>query len=327
MSRYENETRYKKKIDKFYSFFIILLLIAIVIMWFMVWGKVKEYEKGSTKYLMENLVLDLSSEYEGKITYKRASTVDDGILYNIYQDEEQFATVVLNEREEKGMLGFSLYDIGEMRGSKGITIYANPEDDISIAGLSLDNINTSGEAIFLPRLKELAEYKSNKCPVPKYSQYVIENQYTTPIIVGKNIIILDEAEGSLIAHKMPTSLQDELKVWCYSFFARYTNYLVFGKGFSDIEADIYSPSPIYTTLKKIAWYWDYYYDYELTLNEINYSDFIQYTDDIVSLRVKYSYNQKLGKIVKVNRPDINVYLYNNDGVWQVIEMEISEWSE
>ena len=63
------------------------------------------------------------------------------------------------------------------------------------------------------------------------------------------------------------------------------------------------------------------------MREFNYSDFVQYTDDIVSLRVKYHYTQKYSNKVLENRPDINMYLYKNNGKWQVVEMEISEWTE
>ncbi|MCQ2553357.1 MAG: hypothetical protein MJ150_03540 [Clostridia bacterium] len=64
------------------------------------------------------------------------------------------------------------------------------------------------------------------------------------------------------------------------------------------------------------------------MKEFNYSDFVQYTDDIVSLRVKYHYTQTLGRNqVQENRPDMNIYLYKNNGSWQIIEMEISEWAE
>ena len=104
------------------------------------------------------------------------------------------------------------------------------------------------------------------------------------------------------------------------FLGKYTHYVVYGTGFDNIKDDIFYTSPIYNTVNRFRSLWDYYYDYVLTMHEFNYSDFVQYRDDLVSLRVKYHYTQKYSNKVLENRPDINMYLYKNNGKWQVVEL-------
>ncbi|MDO5331804.1 MAG: hypothetical protein Q4E99_03915, partial [Bacillota bacterium] len=245
-----------------------------------------------------------------------------------YHYGDLFATTILKEKEEKGMLGFSLYEIGETKGVNSIEIYALSGDDITIGDINISDLKATGESINLPALDALANHKTNTtCNVPKYNLYVLENQVTVPEIKGDNLSILETDKGKIVAHEMSSKLQDELKEWTRNFFERYTQYVVFGKGFEDIADDIFYTSPIYNTVSKFRYMWDYYYNYEIEMKEFYYSDFIQYTDDIVSVRVKYHYTQTLDRSKLDNHPDMNVYLYNNNGQWQIIEMEISEWSE
>jgi len=328
MSRY-NVKRYKiEGKDKVYKYFVLALLLIIIILWIVVWGKVSQYEKGSTKYLLKKVVSDISSEYGGEITYKRAKSTDDGILYNIYQDGKLFATTTLVEKEEKGMLGFSLYQTGETKGAKSITLLARGNEDITVNGQKLKDMTKTGDTIYLPGLEALAKHKTNKtCKVPEYYTYVSEGQFTDPKVDGTNLVLLDTKSGTLVASEMGYARQGELKTWLEDFLNRYTHYVVYGKEFDDIKDDIFYTSPIYNTVAKFRYLWDYYYDYVVTMHEFNFSDFVQYTDDIVSVRVKYHYTQTLGRQVQENRPEINFYLYNNDGVWQIIEMEISQWEE
>lgn len=328
MARYVAKRYDAKKHDKPYKIYVIALAVIIVLIWVLVFAKVLQYEKGSTKYLLNKVVTKIEKEYGGEITYKRAKSVDEGLLYNIYKDDELFATTVLVEREEKGMLGFSLYDIGETKGAKCAKLLALSGESVTVNGKGLSELTVVEENINLPGLDSLAKHKTNTtCKVPQYTLYESEGEFVDPVIEGKNIILVDEKKGSLVAHEMSTARQKELKVWIEDFLNRYTTYIVLGKGYDDLKNDIFYTSPIYNTVAKIRYQWPYYYDYVVTMHEFNYSDFVQYTDDIVSVRVKYHYTQTLGKQVQENRPDINMYLYNNDGVWQIIEMEISEWTE
>ena len=326
MSRMDKKQTKNK--DRAYPFYVALLLIVIIVIWIMVFVKVDQYEKGSTKYLMNKVIGQLSKEYDGEITYKRKNSVDEGILYNIYQDDEFFATTVLNERDEKGMLGFSLYDIGEIKGAKSLSVLALSSEDSMLGDSKVSDLKISGESIYLPALEALANHKTNTtCKVPKYNTYVLGEQFVLPQVTGDDVLLLDTNAGTLIAHEMSSARKEELKAWAEDFFNRYTYYVVSGKEFENIADDIFYTSPIYNTVAKFRYMWDYYYNYEIEMKEFKFSDFIQYTDDIVSLRVQYHYTQTLNRSKLDNRPDINVYLYFNEGCWQIIEMEISEWTE
>ena len=326
MSRIERKLNGRK--DRIYPFYVLVLLIAIVVIWIMVFIKVGQYENGSTKHLMQQVISNLEEEYGGEITYRRNSSTDGGILYDIYQDDEMLATAMLNEREEKGMLGFSLYDIGEIKGAKSLSILALSNEKAKLGDSKVSDLKVSGEGIYLPALEALANHKTNTtCKVPKYNTYVLDEQFVLPKVTGDDVLLLDTDEGTLIAHEMSKARKEELKAWTEDFFNRYTYYVVSGKEFENIADDIFYTSPIYNTVAKFRYLWDYYYNYEIEMKEFKFSDFIQYTDDIVSLRVQYHYTQSLGRSKLDNRPDMNVYLYFNEGRWQIIEMEISEWTE
>jgi len=319
--------RYKNKsAEKNYKVFVAILCILIVAIWVLTFIKVDEYEKGSTKYLLNKVVTKLEDEYGGTITYKRAKSVDDGLLYNIYKDDELFAQTVLTERDKKGMLGFSLYSIGETKGIQSVKILAQGNEEIFVGDKKLSLFTPVKSDILLPGLESLANHPTNtKCTVPTYNLYQADGLFTVPKVAGSGYVLVDTDEGMLVAKSVSDSRQAELKTWLEDFFNRYTNYVVLGKGFDKIKNDILFTSPIYNTVAKFKSMWDYYYDYEVEMKEFIFSDFVQYTDDLVSVRVKYHYTQTLKKQVQENKPDINVYLFYTGGKWQIVEMEISQW--
>ena len=123
MSRMSTRRYKAKKTDKVYLIMVAVLAIAMIVCWAVVWGKCSQYEKGSTKFQMNKVVDQIQKEFGGEITYKRAKTTDLGIDYNVYKDGESFAIASLIEREEKAILGFSLYDIGDIKGLKSLSFF------------------------------------------------------------------------------------------------------------------------------------------------------------------------------------------------------------
>ncbi|MCQ2553358.1 MAG: hypothetical protein MJ150_03545 [Clostridia bacterium] len=236
MSRMSTRRYKEKKTDKVYFVMVAVLVIAMIACWAVVWSKCNQYEKGSTKFQMNKVVDQLKKEFGGEITYKRAKTTDLGIDYNVYKDGELFATASLVEREEKAILGFSLYDIGDIKGSKSLSFLALPDAKVSVGGMKVSEMSVSESGIYLPGLKALANHKTNKtCQVPQYNEYVVENQFTVPAIEGEGLVLLDTNKGTLVAHEMPAKLQEELKAWTKDFLVKYTDYVVYGKGFDKIK--------------------------------------------------------------------------------------------
>jgi len=326
-------TRFVKKDNKWftlpYKIVIAILAVVIIACWVIVYAKVAEYEKGSTSYLIGSKVDELSKEYGLELSYKRFKTNDDeSIEYNIYSGDEVFAKTTLLKQDKQGMLGFNLYELGETKGGKSITFLAREEDKVLVGDMTKEDITASESGIVLPALVDLNNHKTNKtCKVPTYTMYTEDGLFDAPTVKldGVETVYVNTGKGVLLAKKMSQGRITELKSYLSSFVDRYTKYVVFGKGFEDIKDDIFYTSPIYNIVAKFKWLWDYYYDYTIDMKEITYSDFIEYTDDIVSVRVRYEYNQTYKKNTTNNKPEINFYLYNDKGSWKVIEMQITEW--
>lgn len=321
--------RYVKK-NNTYKIVVIVLAVLILAAWTFTYIKVSEYEKGSTRHLMETVISRLEKQYDGEFSYKRSKFIDEDVEYIVLRDGKPFATTILNKSDKQGMLGFDLYTAGDTRGVESVSFLALPTDKALVGDYKQEGMNVKESGIPLPFLEDLSKHKTNTtCKVPEYNLYVVDGLFEKlPITTDAgDEILVETTKGTLLAHKMEEDKQKKLSSWTEDFVKRYTRYVVLGKGFDDIKNDIFYTSPIYNIVNKFRSMWDYYYDYDISIDQISFSDFIEYTDDVVSLRVRYKYTQSYHKTHTEHRPEINLFLYNNHGKWQVVEMQSTEWAE
>lgn len=287
---------------------------------------VGSYENKSTALM--NLVKDKTLTYNKMSGEKGENT----LTYSILADGEEIARARLAPKEKKGILGLALYEVSELSGAKVLTILAPAGATVTVKGSELNALEVKNTGIVPKELKKLYAYPQNIIEIPTYDEYFINGLFEMPNVGEIEVTLSDGTsaesvfvqENSVIAGKPASKeLVQTITERVTLITKKYSYYMSDDLGWTGFRGYLVKTSPVYDRLRTLEVYWYTLHDSTRFENMV-IDDFFVFSDELISLRLKYDYVVVGQGKVTTYDTDLTYFLaIDTDGKWRVAEMIVN----
>ena len=347
-----------------YALFVLALTLMTLACWVYLWNGLSAYEKGVPHNVMSGLVASLQNEIEttgncSSLLRKYGPGIPgsdaeiDGVIFaeairgqkvdfhkKINPDEPTKTNYELNAGnrvvanvelhvKKKGIFGLELYGIKSVYGDKKVTISAVPGVQVYVEGkLLAEDAQTQEE--FIPKdLRELAGFSKSTIKIPQFDTYELLGLFHIPYIAGYDekgnisdaVFVRDD--HAVVGLPMPEELQKEMEERAATITKKYSYYMSDNLVWGGFRSYIVKNAPVYDRLRTLEVYWYTLHD-STRFENMEMSDWVMYSDKLLSLRVVYDFIVVGQGKVTTYPTDLTYYLAQEaDGVWRIAEMIVN----
>lgn len=347
---------------KIYAIFFACVILLIAVGLFILWFALEDYEKADPTNIMNPIVENMNnkdyddllndgnlkfSEFESKENFKNylnknlgeskfsyskmAASDENNPVYKIKSGKKEIASVTLKKSDKKSKFGnaqFQISKISDVGGAeKKIVIYAPSTAKLTLNDKDISNTYIVEKDIAIEDL----DYLPKDFVKPTTVKYEISGLFEDGMIkatgyLGNQLLISkDEKTGEF------TVLSNGTDDMAKSFDALITNasqayskYITNDVKLDEIRKYFSTESPLYKTISSMEVNW-YTKHNKFEFENIKTSDFISYSDNCFSYRIKfdhYVHRIEAGKIFHYPC-DYTMIFAKKDGKWLVYDMIIN----
>lgn len=315
-----------------------------------------DYESSQQKYVINDIVAELESgelskvfsgteikvsDFENEQTYKDAfaatlngkftciknqkESTEKRPVYTLKSDGKAFASLALKEKADKTKHGFSLYEFDTVYGidvpkNESVTITAPENYKITVNGTALTSAHRKKtEAV--PLSDKFGDYLSQ---TPMMATYYIDGLINAPVVFatdesGKECSAQYDEKAKTYTYPFGKCENKEAEAFAFEFSHRYSEYIADDIGFGQLSPYIDANAKLYLDMyyyegKYYSWHSDYDFRNEETVEVLKYSD------DCLSVRVKYDHVIIYGGEDHIYPADNTVYLVKNGDSWKAVNV-------
>ncbi len=251
------------------------------------------------------------------------------LAYHILADGKEVALAVLETDPRKGILGLARYRVANVQGTLDLTVMASPGVQVYAGETLLTREDRSEEGQVPQDLRKWADSAQNQLKIPRYDVYLLKGLFQMPRIRGvdpsKRTVdgVFSAPDRVVVGLPLDPALMEEVGERAVAITHKYSNYMSDDLAWSGFKGYLVDTAPVYDRLRTLEVNWYTLHD-SYRFENMEISGWIQYSEQLISLRTTYDYVIVGQGKVTTYKTDLTYYLaLEPDGKWRVAEMIVN----
>ena len=274
----------------------------------------------NTKEALQNIIKESFNDTNFKYEKKRGLFNKDKPVYSILHGKDEIAILELKKSNQKGLMNTSKWEVKKLDyhfEKENLTIYALPDEVITINGIEVSKDYITQEDYALDKLTNVLKYV-NINPLVKYDIKDIYKGSSIKFTKGDYL-----KDGSTYTYHYPDNqeLLNNHKEFLINWCKNYTKYVVNEEVFSSISGSVVTNSNAYNFLRNVASTNIWLARHTPTVfTDFTFENMQMYTDDLYSVDIKYNYSFYVNNDLKEYQTSLTLYLIKVNSNWLIADL-------